>query len=505
MAEPVHMDELEEDNNPFYCPSMPASLFLQNLRKQVRRGDPDAQENSLDNTPDLTDSSNEDIFPSFTKILDQSMGEEDLLELHYRPDFLRRTAANSDKDTSSLLSDPSVYRQQGPALLLDPRSRHTLEQHVSGSPVVSLTFSDFAVSPKRERSVIDVNEGSFELSAKADKLHFFTTHGLCSPEDVDFRYARTSTPKRVEQLTERVRVLEDELHGMPIGTESPRGISNLISRLAAVLPGIRLAEKLIEAGARSHQQIVDVLAANGFLNTRVLNILRTSEIEYLDLAASIGDEGGLNLDSRDLFQVFLKRNCFPFLAEINLTGAEVHETDLLHLHGLPRLARLWLASTGIGNEAIFYLTPLKRSLTDLDIAYNSKIDDDAIPALLVLKRLQCLSFHGTCITMVGLRRLAKTLKEQRRDMEVEVPRRCEEYIRKTEKEYLVDLAPPLIADPDAVSSLTTAAIQRNLAAHAHGLKSGDEDKYAAQRLRALLETREADLLARALVLQEPLE
>ena len=39
----------------------------------------------------------------------------------------------------------------------------------------------------------------------------------------------------------------------------------------------------------------------GYLNTRVLNILRTSEIEYLDLAPSIGDENGLNLDSNDLF------------------------------------------------------------------------------------------------------------------------------------------------------------------------------------------------------------
>ena len=49
--------------------------------------------------------------------------------------------------------------------------------------------------------------------------------------------------------------------------------------------------------------------------------------------------------------VFSKMNSFLFLAEVNLTGASVKESDLLHLQHLPRLARLWLASTGIGNEA----------------------------------------------------------------------------------------------------------------------------------------------------------
>ena len=77
---------------------------------------------------------------------------------------------------------------------------------------------------------------------------------------------------------------------------------------------------------------------------------------------------------------------------------------------------------------MYYLTPLKRSLTDLDIAYNPKIDDDAIPPVLVLTKLQYMTFHGTSISMVGVRRLAKTLRDQKRDMEVEVPRQCEEYI-----------------------------------------------------------------------------
>lgn len=83
------------------------------------------------------------------------------------------------------------------------------------------------------------------------------------------------------------------------------------------------------------------------------------------------------------------------------------------------------------NQSLFYLTPLRRTLTDLDIANNPKINDDAIPAVLVLYKLQYLCFPGTGITMDGVRRLARTLKEQDHDMEVEVPRHCVDYIHST--------------------------------------------------------------------------
>ncbi|KAI0806085.1 hypothetical protein BC629DRAFT_1141943 [Irpex lacteus] len=444
---------MSDDQNPFYCPLVPAASFLADVREQVRRRDSaqGLQDRALSNTPELTRSYDEDSFPSFAKILDQSICEEDLLEMHYRPDHLRDPL----NDDSSFLSMSSLHWQrQQPAPLFLPRAPRVLGDGLSGtgknSPALPLTFSDFAVSPRRERSVIDVNEGSFELSAKAEKIRFFTDKCLDSPDEPNNRdaFSRLAFPESVEKLTSRVRALQggpysqpvfvrpnitdcmhsDQLYGLPVGTESPRGISVLISRLSTVLPGVRIRERLSAAGAETHQQITDTLASNGYLNTRILNILRTSEIEYLDIASSIGDENGLNLDSEDLFSVFSKPNSFLFLAEINLTGGSVKEADLLHLQHLPRLARLWLSSTGIGNEAIYYLTPLKRSLTDLDIAYNPKIDDDAIPPLLILSKLQYLTFHGTNVTILGVRRLAKTLRDQRRDMEVEVPRQCEDYI-----------------------------------------------------------------------------
>ena len=158
----------------------------------------------------------------------------------------------------------------------------------------------------------------------------------------------------------------------------------MISHLATTLPGIRLGEKLNACGANSHQQIADVLGADGMslmyhasnvvvltivpgkLTHRTLDILRTSEIAYLDLSSSMGDQDGLNLDAQALLHgtvdalricsphtlsVFSKANSFLFLAEVNLAGSQLNESDLLHLAHLPRLARLWLTDTGITNEA----------------------------------------------------------------------------------------------------------------------------------------------------------
>lgn len=105
----------------------------------------------------------------------------------------------------------------------------------------------------------------------------------------------------------------------------------------------------------------------------MLNVLRTSEIEFLDLCASLADEGDLNLGARDLFQgtidasalwmsgpyctflVFTMPNSFLFLYEINLSGIKLHESDVMSLHHLPRLGQLWLQGTAIRNEAYVHV------------------------------------------------------------------------------------------------------------------------------------------------------
>jgi hypothetical protein len=58
-------------------------------------------------------------------------------------------------------------------------------------------------------------------------------------------------------------VYPDELYGLPVGTETPRGISQLVSKLSTILPGVRLQEKLAVANPVTHQHIADTLASNG--------------------------------------------------------------------------------------------------------------------------------------------------------------------------------------------------------------------------------------------------
>ena len=63
-----------------------------------------------------------------------------------------------------------------------------------------------------------------------------------------------------------------------------------------------MKERLTSFGAQSHQAIVDYLADHGHLDTRILNILRSSEITRLSMTKSLDDEDGLNIGSRNIFQ-----------------------------------------------------------------------------------------------------------------------------------------------------------------------------------------------------------
>lgn len=110
----------------------------------------------------------------------------------------------------------------------------------------------------------------------------------------------------------------------------------------------------------------------GHLNVHVLNALRMSEIKSLSLTTSINDADGLNLAGRDILPgerfkvniysasdtvapVFSKPNSFLFLSELFLSGTPLADSDIVYIHHLPRLAKLILDDTEIGNEAFVSL------------------------------------------------------------------------------------------------------------------------------------------------------
>ncbi|KAF5327686.1 hypothetical protein D9619_004302 [Psilocybe cf. subviscida] len=72
--------------------------------------------------------------------------------------------------------------------------------------------------------------------------------------------------------------------------------------------------------------------------------------------------------------------------------------------------------------------PLKRSLTHLCLATNPDINNDSVPAIILLVKLQYLSLFGTSIDMAGLRRLAEVINKDARNMDIEIPLACEVYV-----------------------------------------------------------------------------
>jgi hypothetical protein len=82
-------------------------------------------------------------------------------------------------------------------------------------------------------------------------------------------------------------------------------------------------------------------------------------------------------------------------------------------------------------KSVFLLVSLKRTLTQLSLAKNPDIDNEAVPAILLLSKLSFLSIFDTSIDMIGLRRLAETIFEDNRTVNVEIPFVCEAYIDST--------------------------------------------------------------------------
>lgn len=77
---------------------------------------------------------------------------------------------------------------------------------------------------------------------------------------------------------------------------------------------------------------------------------------------------------------------------------------------------------------IFLLVPLKRSLLDLNIAGNPRVDDNAMYPILSLVKLSYLSIVDTGIEMEGLRTLARTIFAEDRNIKIEIPTVCEFYV-----------------------------------------------------------------------------
>ena len=77
---------------------------------------------------------------------------------------------------------------------------------------------------------------------------------------------------------------------------------------------------------------------------------------------------------------------------------------------------------------MFLLVSLKRTLTKLSLASNPDIDNEAVPAMLLLLKLSFLSILDTGIDMAGLRRLAEFAHKTDQLIDIEIPYACQDYV-----------------------------------------------------------------------------
>lgn len=157
---------LVDDENPLYCPALPAVSFLEAIRQQLH-GSPGPKASDPTTTPELCpDTPSDDyLLPSFARLLDKSVTDDDLLELLYNPERtgIQDLLDQDDENASSVL-DLARTVHNGAERMVKKEA----------SPGLQQTFSDLDGPVKREKSVLSVNDGSFELSGKADRiLNFF--------------------------------------------------------------------------------------------------------------------------------------------------------------------------------------------------------------------------------------------------------------------------------------------------------------------------------------------
>lgn len=193
---------LVDDQNPLYCPSIPAVSFLESIRQQLH----EPSTANVTHTSNRSPSSDDYMLPSFARLLDKSVTADDLLELLYHPPGLK--FEDSDSSTSSELNDNT----EG-SMVLAGLDAPVKQADSFGLPE---TFSDIKGPVKREMSQASMNEGSFELSAKADRLLYFVRGGSYSPYPAKSRRYPHRPPRnqnhewrvKVYELQDRIYILE---------------------------------------------------------------------------------------------------------------------------------------------------------------------------------------------------------------------------------------------------------------------------------------------------------
>jgi hypothetical protein len=177
-----------DEKNPLYCPAITASKYLSSLRRQNKRRKSTRQENQPPKNR---------LLSSFARVLDKALQEDDDESLGELSQSEHQSVATSSTLPAWNLSTSFEHRS---TTVKKVPLRAPLKRKRSRS-----SFSDLDGSAKHMRS-ISVQESSFEISVRHERLQFFPPKPQYSP----FVLPKKPSPKAtlVEELKAKITFLE---------------------------------------------------------------------------------------------------------------------------------------------------------------------------------------------------------------------------------------------------------------------------------------------------------
>jgi len=220
-----------DDKNPFYCPAIPAALYLKSLRGRPHKSG--RSHRRLD------------LFQSFARTLEKSARTydsddgEDAIESdwilgdHYARGRKRLLARHKHLEDLPSYSESPVTRELDHHFLQEKPVNYLASTNLFErfSLKRKLSFSDLGAPPKYARSQPSYHDSSFDIEVQHEKLEYF----------ID------SSPQRASHHS---------------GAEMP-DITTLADRLDSALPGIRLRERLLGLKYLTPEAFMDFMAENG--------------------------------------------------------------------------------------------------------------------------------------------------------------------------------------------------------------------------------------------------
>ena len=219
---PVYVIPTVDDNNPLYCPAIPAALYLKSLRGRFNKS-------RWPRRPDL--------FQSFARTLEQSTRSEDSDD---------DVAVGSDWILGNYHAPGHKQSLVGPQHLEDfvtgELDRDTIQEKYLASPKRfqnfslkrKLCFSDLGAPPKYARSQPSFHDSSFDIEVQHEKLEYFLNAIESSPQNTP-QHPRAKRPD----------------------------IETLADRLDSTLPGIRLRERLLALTYHTPEAFMDFMSEHG--------------------------------------------------------------------------------------------------------------------------------------------------------------------------------------------------------------------------------------------------